>query len=50
LPNFPNGEDEESQECTRIELVEEMKKSLLDQIRKKNKVVRDFRGFKNHQV
>lgn len=27
LPNFPNGEDEESQECTRIELVQEMKKS-----------------------
>lgn len=27
LPNFPDGEDEESQECTRIELVQEMKKS-----------------------
>ncbi|XP_056313109.1 sterile alpha motif domain-containing protein 3 [Danio aesculapii] len=30
LPNFPNGEDEESQKRTRIELVEEMKRRPLN--------------------
>ncbi|XP_055032097.1 sterile alpha motif domain-containing protein 3-like [Misgurnus anguillicaudatus] len=30
LPNFPNGENEDSQECLRKELVEEMKKKSRD--------------------